>query len=74
MKIKEIISQNRRDFTAIYVCEKCGHEEKSSGYDDANFHDNVIPSFICPECGESSISLGVEVRPLKPKYPEGFQI
>lgn len=26
MKIKEIISQNRRDFTAIYQCEHCGHE------------------------------------------------
>lgn len=74
MKIKQILSQNRRDFSAIYICEKCGHEEKDGGYDDANFHNNVVPSMICKNCGESSISLGVDIRPLAPKYPEGFQI
>ena len=33
MKIKEILSQNRRDFQAIFVCEHCGYEYKTSGYD-----------------------------------------
>lgn len=71
MRIKEIISQNRRDFVAIYECEHCGHTEKGSGYDDANFHNNVIPSWKCKKCGKTA---GENYRGLAPKYPEGFQI
>jgi predicted RNA-binding Zn-ribbon protein involved in translation (DUF1610 family) len=74
MKIKEIVWQHRRDFEAIYECQGCGHTEKGSGYDDRNFHDNVIPGFKCPECGESTNTLGVDYRPLTTKYPEGMQI
>lgn len=47
MKIKEIVSQHRRDFYAIYECEHCGFTKKGSGYDDANFHQNVIPKMVC---------------------------
>ena len=54
MKIKEIISQHRRDFYAIYVCEHCGDEHEESGYDDANFHQNVIPNMKCPKCGKKA--------------------
>ncbi len=54
MRIKEITHQHRRDFDAIYVCEFCGHEKIGTGYDDANFHDNVIPNMVCPECGKAS--------------------
>ena len=71
MKIKKIIDQSRRDFTAIYECEHCGYEKKSYGYDDANFHNNVIPKFKCKECG---LSAGDEYRPLGTKYPEDHQI
>ena len=52
MRIKEILSQHRRDFSAIYQCEHCGYEEKSGGYDDANFHNNVIPNMVCKNCGK----------------------
>ena len=52
MKIKQIKSQSRRDFTADYECEHCGFIEKDSyGYDDSNFHNNVIPKMKCDECG-----------------------
>lgn len=71
MKIKEILSQNRRDFTAIYECEHCGFTKKGGGYDDVNFHDNVIPSMECPECKKKA---GNKYRPLATKYPEGFQV
>jgi transcription elongation factor Elf1 len=71
MKIKKIISQHRRDFTAIYECEHCGHEKEGSGYDDANFHQNVIPDMKCKKCGKKS---GADYRPLSTKYPEGYQI
>lgn len=54
MKIKEILSQHRRDFRAIYVCEHCGHEYEAGGYDDANFHKNVIPDMVCEACGSKS--------------------
>ena len=52
MKIKKIISQHRRYFTAIYECQHCGHEERESGYDDDNFHQNVIPNMECSKCGQ----------------------
>jgi len=54
MRIKEITSQTRRDFYAIYICEHCGSEEKGHGYDDDYFHNNVIPKKACKACGKSS--------------------
>lgn len=72
MRIKEILSQHRRDFRAIYECEHCGKEVKGSGYDDRNFHDNVIPKMECKECGKTADQS--KYRPLATKYPEGYQI
>ncbi len=74
MKIKKILHQHRRDFLANYECEGCGHVVRAKGYDDRNFHDNVIPAMKCLECGKSALDLGADVRPLMTKYPEGFQI
>lgn len=74
MKIKEMINQNRRDFNAIYVCEDCRFEERNYGYDDRNFHDNVIPKMKCKECGKSREDLGIIGQYIETKYPEGFQI
>ena len=67
MHIRKIISQNRRDFWALYECEHCGHEKEANGYDDANYHRNVIPDKACPKCGKKA---GPEYRPLATKYPE----
>lgn len=72
MKIKEITYQNRRDFKAIYECEHCGYVTPEEwGYDDANFHQNVIPDKICPECGKKAPD---NYRPLQPKYDPWVQI
>lgn len=71
MKIKKIVSQHRRDFTAIYECEHCGVEDEGYGYDDANFHENVIPNIICKSCGKKADS---SYRPLTTKYPDGVQV
>ncbi|MCK4500735.1 hypothetical protein KAU11_09555 [Candidatus Babeliales bacterium] len=71
MKIQKITSQNRRDFHAIYECEHCGHTKEMSGYDDANFHQNVIPNMTCGECGKKA---GDDYRPLTTKYPAGHVI
>jgi Zn ribbon nucleic-acid-binding protein len=71
MKIKTITSQSRRDFHAIYICEHCNNEDKGNGYDDDNFHNNVIPKMKCKKCGKSSPE---NYRALSTKYPEGFQI
>jgi len=65
MKIKTILSQHRRDFKAIYECEHCGFTFTRSGYDDHNFHHNVIPSWECKECGKKAEE---NYRPLEPKY------
>lgn len=67
MKIKRIISQSRRDFTAVFECEHCAAESQGHGYDDDNFHRNVIPKMKCEACGEVSPA---EYRPLGTKYSE----
>jgi hypothetical protein len=74
VKIKNIISQNRRDFRAEYECEGCGKIEKAGGYDDAYFHQTVIPNKKCLGCGKSANDLGSDYRPLSTKYPEGVQV
>jgi len=66
MKIQKITSQSRRDFQAVYECEHCGHTTEGYGYDDDNFHENVIPKMKCKQCGKIS---GDDYRPLKTKYP-----
>lgn len=71
MKIQKITSQRRRDFYAIYECEHCGHTVKDGGYDDDNFHRNVIPTMKCPKCAKVADE---NYRPLTTKYPEGMQI
>ena len=67
MKIKSIVSQHRRDFTAIYECEHCKHELKGSGYDDYYFHNTVIPDMECPKCKKTA---SADYRPLATKYTD----
>ena len=75
MRIHEMISQHRRDFTAIMRCEFCGHQEKeSSGYDDTYYHTNVIPNMKCENCNKSTISEGAEIKPQATKYPDNYVI
>lgn len=74
MRIKQIVWQHRRDFEAIYECPFCGSTEKIGGYDDANFHQNVIPAMKCKKCGKSELDGDKEYRPLSTKYAEGVQV
>lgn len=53
MHLKAKMHQSRQDFSAIYVCVDCGHEEKGDGYDDAHVHQYVIPNMACKECGKT---------------------
>ena len=72
MKIKTIVSQNRRDFYADYECEHCGHiDESKSGYDDTYFHQFVIPDMICPKCLRKASG---EYRALSTKYPDHLTV
>lgn len=50
----KIISQHRNDYTATMECEHCGssHVDKY-GYDDSNYHDNVIPKMYCKSCDKN---------------------
>lgn len=53
MKIKAITWQMRNDYSAVMVCEHCGHESvDSAGYNDAFYHSRVIPAMSCPACGK----------------------
>lgn len=66
MKIKTILTQHRRDFTATLECEHCGNEDRLvCGYDDDNFHRNVIPMIKCSKCGKTAPE---DYRPLTTKY------
>ena len=71
MHIRKILYQHRRDFKAEYACELCGNVFTDYGYDDAHFHNNVIPSMVCPKCGKTADDT---YRPLTTKYPEGYQV
>lgn len=71
MRIKKILSQHRRDFRAVYECEHCDATQESYGYDDANFHSNVIPAMKCDACGKTAAD---DYRPLTTKYPEGMVV
>ena len=68
MRIKNKIRQSRRDFTAVYQCEHCGAERASGGYDDAHFHQNVIPTMKCHECGEVAPSNAPKTTPDVPAH------
>jgi len=71
MQIKKIISQSRRDFRAIYICEHCNHEVEMGGYDDSYFHNEVIPTFKCEKCGKIAPD---SYRPLTTKYDDNVVI
>lgn len=71
MKIKKMLNQSRRDFTAIYVCEHCGFEETGYGYDDTNFHVNVIPKKKCKKCGKTADE---NYKAQDTRYPDGYVI
>lgn len=54
MKIQKILSQHRNDYAAIMECEHCGATQKDMrGYDDAYYHDHVIPAMHCMSCGKT---------------------
>jgi len=54
VKIKEITSFYRNDFSAVMQCEHCESTQKlSSGYDDGFYHTKVIPAMTCNKCGKN---------------------
>lgn len=57
MRITKTYSWSRRDFRYDATCEHCGNIDKNiSGYDDANYYNNVVPDLKCSNCKESSNS------------------
>ena len=53
------VYQHRRDFQAVYECESCKATETISGYDDTNYHMNVVPNIKCKVCDNSTQSLAL---------------
>ncbi|QMW06391.1 hypothetical protein [Spirosoma foliorum] len=69
MKILKTFNWLRRDFSATFECEACGHQQTdNSCYDDANFYINVIPDMKCEKCGESTNSQGLTPYAVTPRY------
>ena len=65
MRISRILRQHRRDFWATYFCEHCGYEHDGEGYDDDNFHKNVVPKMKCHMCHKTAPA---NYKPRDPKY------
>jgi hypothetical protein len=59
MKIKKIIEQRGRAFTAIYICEHCDQERTSGGYDDLHFHHRALPRTLCLHCARTRTAMQV---------------
>lgn len=67
MRTEKKTYQNRRDFKAVFACDECGDKREDWGYDDAYFHDKVIPAMVCKKCGAT----GGEVTS-SPDVPAGL--
>ena len=72
MFIKQKTRQHRRDFEAVMECEHCGNPENlTSGYDDAYYHNSVIPKMKCKKCGKEASK---DYKPQATVYPDGLQL
>lgn len=68
MRIKRIVSRHRRDIWIILECEHCGVEtDKTAGYDDAHYHQKVVPAMACKAegCGKTASD---DYLPIATKY------
>lgn len=68
MRLKTKITQYRRDFTGLYECEHCGNEQRRDGYDDAYFHQHVIPNMACTVCGRKAADSTPKTMPDVPAH------
>ncbi|VTS50558.1 Uncharacterised protein [Streptococcus anginosus] len=72
MRIKKIYQSNTEEISQQNMSVNIVAFMKiDSGYDDANYHNNVVPNMECEKCGKKAEP---NYRPLAPKYPEGYQI
>lgn len=54
MHIQRYTFQLRNDFSAVIQCPHCMFTtELKGGYNDANYHNNVLPAMKCENCGHS---------------------
>lgn len=53
MELESIIASEGVDFEAIFKCQFCSHTREGSGCDDEEFHKNIIPRMLCPNCGKT---------------------
>ena len=66
MRIKKVVSQYRQDMHALLICETCAAEESdTAAVDDNHYHEVVLPSIPCLECGHKS---PVSYIPRKPRF------
>ena len=54
MKIISLDQGNGRDLYGMMKCEHCNTSARlSGGYNDAFWHEKVLPAFHCKECGKN---------------------
>lgn len=73
MRITKILSRTRRDFFATYKCQ-CGVTTDGYGYDDAHFHEQVVPKMVCKVCNKTELDYTTAPEIRTPRYHEGMQL
>ena len=69
MYILNKTSQHNNDFTAILQCEHCDSTQRlTSGYNDSNYYNKVIPAIRCNSCGKKGKPITPEPTVLKPYF------
>jgi hypothetical protein len=71
MVITQKFNWNRIDFSYTAKCEnpECGKETTcTSGYDDDNYYQNVVPNQKCPHCKKSTNDMKLPIAPGELKY------
>lgn len=54
MRLTKVTERYGNDFWGEIECEFCQHKAKlDSGYEDAYYHAEVIPSMVCRSCGKT---------------------
>lgn len=74
MKLYEKTWQHRYDFDGVLQCEFCGmFQTLKHGYDDSNFHNNVIPAIKCLACDKRSTDSTLD-KITDPGYQDGVRV
>lgn len=75
MKVTKRYNQHRRDLHIDTECESCGTTDTiKNAYDDNDYWTKWQLQQKCPNCGESTESLGLNPSDTHTRYANGVQV